>query len=130
LAHDPLWLGTETSDSRTPSTGVGYTLNNSGNANARVKIVITAPGGDITDDMQIENTTVGLLCKYRGTVTATKDLEIDNRYDTDDFEVKNDGTLDMANFEGDFIYLQPGNNTIELTGTMGVTVITWKPANL
>jgi len=129
IAHDPVWYSeTEHTDTRTPSTGVGYTINNAGNAPTRCKIAITAPGGDITDDMQIENTTKGQLCKYRGTVTAADVLEIDNRYDTDDFEVLNDGTDDKKNFEGDFIDLDAGNNTIELTGTMGSTTITWRDA--
>ena len=123
VAHYPYWLAeTETTDDRTPTSGVGYTINNPGNAICKVKIEVTAPGAGIVDNCQIENTTRGELCKYRGTVAAAKVLEIDNRYDTDDFEVKNDGTDDFANFEGDFINLSPGNNTIEFTGTASTSV--------
>lgn len=128
IAHYPYWQAeTATTDTRTPTSGVGYTLTNNGNASARVKIEITAPAGGIVDNIQIENTTLGLTLKYRGTLAAGKVLEIDNRYDTDDFQVLNDGNDDIANFEGDFIIRTPGNNTIEYTGTAGASVkIYWK----
>ncbi len=38
------------------------------------------------------------------------------------FEVLNDGVDDIKTFEGDFIILQPGNNTIEYTGTANAIV--------
>lgn len=128
IAHYPFWLSeTEHTDARTPTSGVGYTINNAGNAPVRVKIEVTAPAGGIADNCQIENTTRGELMKYRGTIAATKILEVDNRYDTDDFEVKNDGVDDHANFEGDFIMLSPGDNTIKYTGTASATVkIYWR----
>ena len=118
VAHYPYWLNeTETTDDRVPTSGSGYVINNPGNAICKVKIEVTAPAAGVADACQIENTTRGELCKYRGTIAATKVLEIDNRYDTDDFQVINDGTDDFANFEGDFINLSPGDNTIEFTGT-------------
>ena len=123
LAHFPFWLAeSETTDDRTPTSGSGYTINNPGNANARLKIEVTAPGGGISDDIQIENETMGTLLRYRGDVAAADVLEIDNRYDTDDFEVLNDGSDDHANYEGDFLELQPGNNTITFTGAAGTGV--------
>ena len=129
IAHFPFWLSqTLNTDTRTPTTGVGYTITNAGNAPTRVKIAITAPGGGITDAMQIENTTRAEICSYRGTVAATKILIIDNRVASDDFAVTNDSASDLANFEGDFINLDAGANTIELTGTMGSTVVSWRDA--
>jgi len=123
LAHYPFWLSeTEHEDERTPTSGVGYTINNAGNAPARVKIEITAPAGGIADNCKIENTTTNKSFQYRGTINATETLEVDNRYNTDDFEVLNDGDDDHANFEGDFIYLDHGNNTIVFTGTAGATI--------
>jgi len=123
VAHFPFWLSeTEHTDERTPTSGVGYVINNAGNAKARVKIEITAPAGDITDDAKIENTTNGKSFQYRGTVVAGNVLEVDNRYDTDDFEVLNDGADAMVDYEGDFIELEPGDNTIVFTGTAGATV--------
>jgi len=128
IAHYPFWLAASaTTDTRTPTTGVGYVINNSGNAIARVKITFTGPGSDRANDLQIENTTKGQLCKFRGTIAATKILEIDNRYDTDDFEVLNDGVDAHSSFEGDFITLDPGDNTIEITSaTMPEVTITFR----
>jgi len=128
VAHYPFWLAETTDpDTRVPVSGVGYVLNNAGNALARVKITITAPGGDIVDNIKIENTSTNRSLQYRGTVEEYTDLEIDNRYDTDDFEVLNDGVDDFANFEGDFITLQPGDNTIVYTGTANAIVqIDWR----
>ncbi|MEI8350098.1 MAG: hypothetical protein WCI77_08080 [Candidatus Omnitrophota bacterium] len=123
IAHFPFWLSeTEHEDDRTPTSGVGYTLNNAGNAKPRVKIEITAPAGGISDNIKIENTTNGQSFQYRGDLAVGEVLEVDNRYDTDDFEVLNDSTDDTVNFEGDFIELEPGNNTIVFTGTAGATV--------
>jgi len=127
IAHYPFWLAETASTSDTaPTSGTGYVIANAGNAPTRVKIVITA-NGEIDDDCQFENTTLGQTLKYRGTVAAGDDLEIDNRHDTDDFQVLNDGVSDMTNFEGDFITLQPGNNTVEYTGTaITKALLTWR----
>ncbi len=123
VCHYPVWLAeSETTDERTPTSGVGYVINNPGNAPVRAKLEFTAPGGGVSDNIQYENTTEGLLMKYRGDITGYETLEVDNRYDTDDFEVLNNAVDDHANFEGDFIYLAPGNNTLEFTGTANVIV--------
>lgn len=127
IAHYPFWLAESASESDKTegvdiTSGVGYTVNNPGNAPARVKVEFTAPGGGISDDIQLENTTLGQLLKYRGDVAAADVVEIDNRYDSDEFQVLNDGSDDIANFEGDFITLAPGDNTIEFTGAAGTAV--------
>lgn len=123
ICHYPFWLAeSETTDDRTPSSGVGYTVNNPGNAPARCKVEITAPAGGISDNIQLENTTRGDLLKFRGDVAAAKVLEIDNRYDTDDYEVLNDGSDAHEDFEGDFLILNPGDNTIEFTGEANTAV--------
>jgi len=122
VAHFPYWLSeTEHEDDRTPTSGVGYVINNAGNAPARVKIEIT-PTAEMADACKIENQTSGESFQYRGTVTADKTLEIDNRYDTDDYEVLNDSDDDIENFEGDFVTLDPGDNTIVFTGTASTAV--------
>ena len=122
VAHFPFWLAeTATTDDRTPTSGVGYTISNAGNAPARVKIEIT-PTGSMADACKIDNTTTGKSFQYRGTVSAAQVLEVDNRYDTDDFQVLNNGADDHDNFEGDFITLNPGDNTIVFTGTASTAV--------
>jgi phage-related protein len=122
-AEDPFYYSqTLHEDSRTPTSGSGYTIVNAGNAPTRVKIEVTAPAGGIADACKIENQTNGESFQYRGTIAATKILEVDNRVDANDFSVLNDGVDDTKNFEGDFITLDPGNNTIIYTGTAGATV--------
>lgn len=123
IAHYPFWLAeTPTTDSRIPTSGSGYTINNAGNASTRMKIEITADGA-IADACKMENTTTVKSFQFRGTIATTKKLEVDNRYDTDDFQVLNDGVDAHTNFEGDFLILNPGDNTIKYTGTAGPTVL-------
>lgn len=122
IAHFPFWLAeTATTDADTPTSGVGYTVTNAGNAPARCKIAILT-ASSTADACKIENSTTGEIFQYRGTIAAADTLEVDNRYDTDDFEVLNDGVDDHDNYEGDFITLAAGNNTIIYTGTAGPTV--------
>ncbi|MCK9324726.1 MAG: phage tail family protein [Bacteroidales bacterium] len=123
IVHYPFWLSnTLSSDERTPTSGVGYTINNGGNAPTRVKVTVTAPAGDIDNACQIENTTKGELFKYKGVITAAESLVVNNRVDQDDLTVENNGDDDHTNYEGDFLTLDPGDNTIEYTGTAGATV--------
>jgi phage-related protein len=118
IAHYPFWLAeTATEDDRTPTSGAGYTLTNNGNAPARCKIEITAPSISLDDAVKIENQTNGKTFQFSGIVNAYEVLEVDNRYDTDDLQVLNDGADAIVDFEGDFIELDPGNNTIIFTGT-------------
>lgn len=117
------WLSeSATVDSRVPTSGTAYAITNNGNAPARCKIIFTAPAGGIADNLVFENITTGEGMSFRGTIVAAKDLEIDNRYDTDDFEVLNDGADDHTNFEGDFITLNPGVNSVEFTGEASTDV--------
>lgn len=78
--------------------------------------------GDIADDIQLENETTGELFKYRGTLLSGDDLVVNNRVDDPDLAVENDGDDDIANFEGDFVTLNPGNNTIKFTGAANAQV--------
>lgn len=124
VASDPFWLSeTLTEDERTPTSGVGYTIANAGNAATRVKVTLTKLGsGAVVNDAKLQNTTTGEEFQYLGTINSTKALVVNNRVDDADQSVENDGTDDIANFEGDFITLNPGNNTIIFTGTAGVQV--------
>ncbi len=127
VAHFPFWLAeTATTDSRAPTSTVGYAVTNSGNAPTRLKVEITADGA-IADACKFENTTTVKTFQFRGTIATTKKLEVDNRYDTDDFQVLNDGVDSHTNFEGDFLTLNAGSNTVKYTGTAGPTVLlTWR----
>lgn len=127
VAHYPFWLATNpTTDNRAPSSGVGYQVTNAGNAPTRLKVEITADA-QITDACKVENTTTVKSFQFRGTVLTTKKLEVDNRYDTDDFEVLNNAVDEHTNFEGDFLTLNAGANEIKYTGT-AITglLLTWR----
>lgn len=131
-AHYPYWLAESAStDSRTPTSDVTYNLTNNGNAPARVKVRVTNnDGGAIVNDIAITNTTNGDNFRFTGTLADTKILEVDNRYDTDDFEVLNDGSDGHTNFEGDFITLDPGVNAVKFTGSGTVGVVwDWRDTN-
>jgi phage-related protein len=122
VAHYPYWLAeTPTVSDTTPTSGVGYTITNNGNSKARVKVEIT-PSATMTDACKVENQTNGESFQYRGTVAAGDVLEVDNHYDTDDHQVLNDGADGIVNFEGDFLELEPGANTIVFTGTATTAV--------
>jgi len=129
IAHYPFWLSENPGSSVTsPSSGVGYQVTNNGNAPTRVKVTIT-PTAQMADACQFENTTKGQTFQYRGTVAANQALEVDNRYDTDDFEVLNNSADDHDNFEGDFVDLNAGANTVEFTGTASTAVsLLWRDA--
>lgn len=125
-AHYPFWLAeTATTDHKAPGqavSGVGYTVTNEGNAPARVKVIID-PIDSLTDLCKFENTTLGQAFQYRGLVGSTDYLEVDNRFDSDDFEVLLTSVDDMVNFEGDFITLTSGPNTVEFTGAESTDII-------
>jgi hypothetical protein len=122
VGHFPFWLSeTEynsiTTDASAPRSGVGWNVTNAGNAPTRVKIIANpGPLLSIDDLFKFENTTLGQAFQYRGNIGSTDYLEVDNRYDSDDFQCLLTSVDDIANFEGDFITLTSGVNTVEFTG--------------
>jgi hypothetical protein len=135
VSHYPFWLA-EVASSYVISpvdTGTTYEVSSAGNAPARTKFLITAGNDSIVDDIKIQNDTNGQIWRYRGTVLGTEEvLEVDNRYDTDDFQVLNDAVDDIVNFEGDFMEVAAGTNEIIYTGitagTVGAMTIYWRDA--
>jgi phage-related protein len=120
VASYPFYLAAAiTNDTRTPTSGVGYVINNPGNAEARVKMTFTAPGSPVADALKFQNQTNGCILQYRGTIAATKALIVNNRLDQATQTVLNDGSDDSLHMEGDFITLAPGNNTLVLTSAVG-----------
>ncbi|MBI4430712.1 MAG: phage tail family protein [Candidatus Omnitrophica bacterium] len=124
IASDPLWYNQAISnDTRTPTSGSGYTVNNPGNAPTRCKVTLTNnSGGAVVDNIRLKNNTTGEEFQYRGTLANTKALVVNNRVDDEDVSVLNDGVDDIKNFEGDFITLNAGDNTIVYTGAANVEV--------
>jgi hypothetical protein len=127
VAGYPYWLAENaTSDERTPTSGVGYTLTNGGNAPARCLVEIT-PTAEMDDDCAVANATNGDGFRFRGTVAADKLLEISNRYNGDNYAVLNAGVDSTADFEGIFLNLEPGANVITFIGTASTSIkITWR----
>lgn len=124
IASDPFWLSeTLTSDSTVISAAPSQVINNPGNAPTRVKITVTNASNAINDDLKIQNTTIGETMQYRGNIVATKEFVANNMVDDKDLVVTNDGVDDIVNFEGDFLTLNPGNNTIVLTTAVALTVV-------
>jgi len=114
VASNPFWLSQAlVTDTRSPQSGVGYVIANNGNAPPRIRVTIkNNTGASLVDAIKLQNTTRGETFQYRGTLASGKSLVVNNRMDADDFIVANDGTNDIKNFEGDFLMLSPGNNTI------------------
>lgn len=125
VASFPFYLAASiTSDTHTPTSTVGYTVNNPGNAEARAKMTFTAPGGSaVADKLKFQNTTNGAILQYRGSIAASKALVVNNRLDQTTQSCLNDGTEDGLNLEGDFITLLPGNNTLVLTSAIASIVV-------
>jgi phage-related protein len=123
VAHYPFWTAEVASSYvATPVSAATFEVSNPGNSPARVKITLTNGANSIVDDIQIDNVTNGQAFQYRGTLLGTKVLEIDNRYDTDDLQVLNNGADDIVNFEGDFLELAAGTNYLSFTGASAVTM--------
>lgn len=131
VAADPFWYAAALTihDEDPATSGVGFVVNNPGNAPTRVKVEISNTGSVITDDCKLENQTTGETMQYRGTVAIGQNLIVNNRMDAQDLAVTNNGVDDIKNFEGDFITLSPGNNTVVFTGTAGTRVeLIFRPA--
>ncbi|OGM12525.1 hypothetical protein A2V80_00830 [Candidatus Woesebacteria bacterium RBG_16_39_8b] len=132
LGELPYWLNVGTSYHTTvPTTAVSYPLNNSGDARIPLKIVLSAPQATtISDNIQFENLTLGLLCKYRGLLGTGQTLVIDSGYDANNvptFKVELDGVDAMSAFEGDFMAVTTGTNWVEYTGAaVGTFTAYWR----
>ena len=120
IASDPFWYASTatTANPQSWTTGVTFTVTNSGNAPTRLKITITCGATPVSDDIRIENTTTSDLLQYRGSLTTGQVLVINNRVDAADVAVTKDGVNDIVRFEGDFITLNPGANSIKLTSAI------------
>lgn len=126
VASYPFWLAASQTSSNlvwTTATPFNVTYSN-GNHPARLKITVTAPGGTpIVDDLKIENVTTGEVFMYRGTIAAGQSLIVNNRLDSVDMAVTNNGTSDWPNFYGDLLTLNPGVNSIKITSAISTATV-------
>lgn len=132
----PFWLAeTALQDIDTPTSAVGYTIaGGAGNVRSRTKITITnGSGGAVVDDIRLENETTGERFEFSGSLANTKSLVIDNFHSADLFTVLNDGAQGKANYHGDRMHMNPGNNTWKLTSAAApnlTVTIDWRPTYL
>lgn len=127
-----LFSETFQSQTKSPTSGVAYTdVSVTGNAPTRAKISITNNSGGAITNFTFENTTTGDKFKFTGSLANTKVLVVNNYADYSDttLTVTNDGTDAISSFEGDFITLASGTNSLKYTGTTAVSVKTeWHDA--
>lgn len=112
------------SSTTSPTSGVGFTVTNAGNAPTRAKVTITNGSGSAISNFTLQNSTTGELFKFVGSVANSQALVVNNYADTTDstISVLNNGSDAISNFQGDVITLNSGNNTIIYTGTTTVSV--------
>jgi len=115
-----------TGDTLGITSGTTFNVSNLGDIRIPCKIIITGAGAaTIANNIQFENTTLGTLFKFTGTLQITSSLVIDMGYDFNNvptYTVTLDGVDAMANFEGDFMELATGSNALEYTGGQTGTI--------
>lgn len=127
-----LFSETFQSQTKSPTSGVAYTdVSVTGNAPTRAKITITNNSGGAITNFTFQNSTTGDVFKFTGSLADTKVLVVNNYADYADttLSVTNDGADAIDDFEGDFITLASGTNSLVYTGTTAVSVKTeWHDA--
>lgn len=129
-AELPFWLDLHpNSDSRTPSSGDAYTVNNGGQVPIPAKVLITA-GDNIVDDIMFQNDTSSLEFKYRGTLASGDQLTVDMGFDYDNkptYTVSSLASGDViSHFEGDFLELATGDNSLIYSGASATIAVHWR----
>ena len=125
--YDSTGSDSHTLNSSDTSVGGGlykeaFTINNTGTVFAYPVITITATNTLTT--VTVRNLTTGRNFTYTGTVSAGKQLVIDCGY----FTVTNDGNDDLTNWNGSFLWFNPGNNSMEIEGSVTATyAFAWNP---
>lgn len=99
-----------------------FNLDNIGTAFVYPKFTITATNP--LTQVKVKNLTTGREFVYTGTVLAGNILVIDCA----DFIVTNNNVEDLDNWNGSFLWLNPGINSMQIEGSVEATyVTTWKP---
>lgn len=107
-------------------SGTTFNVSNLGDIQIPARIVFTGAGAaTISNNIQFENTTLGTLFKFTGTLQNTSELIIDLGYGNNNvpqYTVTLDGVNAMSAFEGDFMELAMGSNAFEYTGAITGTI--------
>lgn len=91
-----------------------FLINNPGSVFIYPKHTITANQGVPVGRVIIRNQTTSRNQQYTGTIAIGNALVIQNG----NFKVENNGVNDLTNFVGSFLHLDPGDNTIEIEGSL------------
>lgn len=94
-----------------------FTLTNNGKVTVYPKITVTAGASVPLTTITVRNLTQGLYFVYTGTIAVTKSLVVNPNL----LIVTNDGEEDLTNFNGDFLGLRMGANSMEIEGTTPAT---------
>lgn len=110
----------------TTSGDTDISVTNAGNQAAWVRITIDAPvSTPISNNLSVENVMTGKTFNYLGDIAAGESLVVDTLVNPP--TVKNNGVDDIANFDGSFIQLDPGVNTIRVSTDVGAEIlIEWR----
>ena len=116
LAEDPFFYSDGASYSDVNDVALGTTsfnINSGGNVFAEPKMFIYASGGTITDGISLTNlSNNNQQMQWHGIVANGSTVEFDSAL----LEVDNDGADGITYFEGDFITLVAGSNTLQFAG--------------
>jgi len=126
IADDPFFYsiaGTTVNFSATAGT-TQFDASNSGNVFAEPVFSFYASAGDISDGIKLTNKSKSNeVFQFRGTVADGTTLEVDSS----DFTVENNGVDGLSYYEGDFMGLVAGSNTLEFEGSECEIEITFRP---
>jgi phage-related protein len=122
VAANPFFYSTGASYSFSgvvPAGVSNFSIDNNGTVFSEPIFNFYAATMTITDGVSVANLTNGKGMRYRGVVSRGTTLKIN----CETFEVLNNGVDGMSWFEGDFLTLEPGTNSLRavgLTYTLGV----------
>jgi len=124
VSDNPYFVATGSSSSFVLDVvgNTSFDITSNGNVENSPIIYFMANAAAIVDDIQLDNSTTSQQLIYRGTVLASNGVLINN----DNLTVLNNSEDDISNFEGDFIELNAGVNTIVYAGATCQIGFLWK----
>lgn len=97
-----------------------YTINNEGKAYVFPKVTVSMGPASVTG-VTFRNLTTGRLWTYTATISPGSVLIVD----ANNFIVTVDGVEALGSWTGDFVYLDKGNNSIEIEAGIGAGTATF-----
>jgi phage-related protein len=126
VAQDPFHYSAGASyssvDNAVYGTTLSFSLYNGGNVFSEPKFTFFTTGGTIFDGIRLYNLTTGKEFRYRGTVASGVSLAID----ISAYEVLVAGVDGLSYFDGDFMTLAAGTNSMQFVGSTVRITSEWK----